>query len=239
LGETQQNHCINYPYGYNPHPNPLPRRGKLYAFTLAEVLITLVIIGVIAAITVPTLMNKTNNQEYVSKLKKAYSTLSQATNSIIAEEGSPKGEDSWAATSESMFNQYKKRLLNARECGTETGCINQGQYKTLYGTPNINLDLHTNDYRLILADGTQVNFAAQSTVCENENAGGTGSNNVCAWIHVDTNGARKPNVIGRDVFVFVLKKNGLYPAGCDSGECPADPGWVCTCRVLREGAMNY
>ena len=45
-------------------------------FTLAEVLITLVIIGVIASMTIPTLMNKTNKQEYVSRLKKAYSTLS-------------------------------------------------------------------------------------------------------------------------------------------------------------------
>ena len=56
-------------------------------FTIAEVLITLVIIGVIAAMTIPTLMNNTNKQEYVSKLKKAYATLSQATNRIIADEG--------------------------------------------------------------------------------------------------------------------------------------------------------
>ena len=43
---------------------------KLKAFTLAEVLITLVIIGVIAAMTISTLMNNTNNQELVSRLKK-------------------------------------------------------------------------------------------------------------------------------------------------------------------------
>ena len=66
-------------------------------FTLAEVLITLVIIGFIAAMTIPTLINKTNNQEYVSKLKKAYSTLSQATNRIITEEGNPRGDiGGWA-----------------------------------------------------------------------------------------------------------------------------------------------
>ena len=66
-------------------------------FTLAEVLITLVIIGVIAAMTIPTLMNNTNKQEYVSKLKKAYSTLSQATNRIITEEGNPRGDiGGWA-----------------------------------------------------------------------------------------------------------------------------------------------
>ena len=52
-------------------------------FTLAEVLITLVIVGIIAAMTIPTLINKTNNQEYVSRLKKTYSTMAQATNRLF------------------------------------------------------------------------------------------------------------------------------------------------------------
>ena len=54
------------------------------AFTLAEVLIALVIIGIIAALTVPTLMHKVEKQGYVSGLKKAYSILNNATNMIIA-----------------------------------------------------------------------------------------------------------------------------------------------------------
>ncbi|MDD3238143.1 MAG: type II secretion system protein [Candidatus Gastranaerophilales bacterium] len=48
------------------------------AFTLAEVLITLVIIGVIAAMTIPSLLNNTNKQETITSLKKSYSVLSQA-----------------------------------------------------------------------------------------------------------------------------------------------------------------
>ena len=51
---------------------------RKFAFTLSEVLITLVIIGIIAAITIPTLMNNTNGQEYRSALKKAISQLNQA-----------------------------------------------------------------------------------------------------------------------------------------------------------------
>ena len=60
---------------------------KRKAFTLAEVLITLVIIGVIAAITIPSLINKTNEQETVVAVKKAYSILSQAYQRIVAENG--------------------------------------------------------------------------------------------------------------------------------------------------------
>ena len=83
-------------------------------------MITLVIIGVIAAITVPTLINKTNNQEYVSKLKKTYSTLAQATNQIIAEEGSPK--NGWVSSGDNIYKLYKKHLKNVKDCGTGTGC---------------------------------------------------------------------------------------------------------------------
>ena len=53
-------------------------------FTLAEVLIALVIIGVIAAITIPPLMNKTNEQYTVVAVKKAYFILSQAYQRVVA-----------------------------------------------------------------------------------------------------------------------------------------------------------
>ena len=96
------------------------------AFTLAEILITLVIIGIIAAVTVPSLINKTQNQEYVSKLKKAYSTLSQATNLIIAEEGTPNAsKGGWADNSRNIYEMYKKYLINAKDCGRENGCFEQ------------------------------------------------------------------------------------------------------------------
>lgn len=51
---------------------------KKGAFTLAEVLITLGIIGIVAAMTIPTLLANTRSQQYRSRFKKAVSTLSQA-----------------------------------------------------------------------------------------------------------------------------------------------------------------
>ena len=47
-------------------------------FTLAEVLITLGIIGVVAAMTIPTLIQITNSVKFASQFKKSVSTLSQA-----------------------------------------------------------------------------------------------------------------------------------------------------------------
>ena len=60
---------------------------KKLGFTLAEVLITLVIIGVIAAMTVPTLMNNTQGQENKTAFKKAISSMNQALTMEYALEG--------------------------------------------------------------------------------------------------------------------------------------------------------
>ena len=51
---------------------------KRFGFTLAEVLITLGIIGVVAAMTIPTLIANTNSAKFRSQFKKTLSTLNQA-----------------------------------------------------------------------------------------------------------------------------------------------------------------
>ena len=56
-------------------------------FTLAETLITLVIIGVVAALTVPTMIIKYQKEQTVTRLKKTYSALSQTTARAIADYG--------------------------------------------------------------------------------------------------------------------------------------------------------
>ena len=95
--------------------------------------------------------------------------------------------------------------------------------------------------KLVLADGVQISFymndSEEARTCT-ESLNGT--NNQCAMIFTDINGAKKPNVIGRDVFWFVLKENRLEPRGCDYDFCTNEGiGLGCACKVLREGAMNY
>ena len=224
-----------------------------YAFTLSEVLIALTVIGVIAAITVPALIQNTQKQEYVSALKKTYSTLSQATNMIIAENGSPKcideegNETGWACTADDVYNMYKKYLNNVKECGMDKGCVNQLEnqtagYNFLHGGKNSNNYGKNNMRRLVLADGIQIMFGTENKNCSLDK---DGSSKFCVSIFADINGFKKPNTYGRDVFLFVLKEKGLYPAGCDTNEedeyCTdsSRAGDACTCKVLREGAMNY
>jgi len=83
------------------------------AFTPAEVLITLVIIGVVAALTIPTAVNNYRKQQYVQALKKTYSVVfAQATNRIIAERGAAQN---WVTTAEDVYNIYKKYLNVAKD----------------------------------------------------------------------------------------------------------------------------
>ena len=66
---------------------PRPAEGSKVGFTLAEVLITLGIIGVVAAMTIPVLLANTTSQKYRSKFKKTISTLSQAARMSDAQYG--------------------------------------------------------------------------------------------------------------------------------------------------------
>ena len=215
-------------------------------FTLAEVLITLAIIGVIGALTVPALIQNTQKQEYVSALKKAYSTLSQVTQQIITDEGSAA---EWEST-DNIYTKYKEKLNTIKECGTGAGCWPQSSdYKYLNGSAAGGWDIENSQRcgKIILADGASIAFAYNTAEC-NSNWDNGGLQNFCGRIYIDVNGAKKPNQIGRDVFFFGIKKTGIYPAGVDgaadrtcstSNAAGGKFGEGCAARVLSEGAMNY
>ena len=211
-------------------------------FTLAEVLITLVIIGVIGALTVPALIQNTQKQEYVSALKKAYSTLSQATQQIITEEGSPKCDDGgWACTTEQIFDLYKKYIMNIKDCGTGQGCFSDGDYRDLNGYTFKMTGYGSAYHKMILSDGVSVML--DDNVFTDCSQNWYGSENNCVHFFVDINGAKGPNTRGRDLFYFGLTPNGLVPWGCSGGWCNGEmdngSGHGCACKVLTEGAMNY
>lgn len=63
------------------------QRGENYGFTLAEVLLVLSVIGVVAALTIPTLIQKVNDDQYKVKWKKTYSVVSQIGTSLFSEYG--------------------------------------------------------------------------------------------------------------------------------------------------------
>ena len=161
-------------------------------FTLAEALITLVIIGVIAALTIPSILINTEQNEYRSALKKALSILNQVIELNIALEGygpietvdmtSPDDEDS-------LYNFFRKRMnvLSTSESFDLGGTANY----TFFTVDGMRYEFPTT---IKIQGGT---FATNNGHCgtpdePSEDMSGTEREAPCVII-VDVNGQRKPN----------------------------------------------
>ena len=176
-----------------------PRR---VAFTLAEVLITLGIIGVVAAMTLPALVQNYKERSRVVALQKAYSILSQAYQRIILEDGTP---DIWLSedgagevNAQIVAEKFKPYLKVIKDCGFESGCFKDGVLKTLNGLDYNNYNQITTEYKMILADGTALIFYGSNT--SGFSYGRLGN------IKIDIDGMNGENTFGKDVFLFEISK---------------------------------
>ena len=213
------------------------------AFTLAEVLISLVIIGVIAAITMPTLSNSYNDRMYVSALKKNFSVLSNAFN--MAKKFEYNDYEDWAhsdSNTQAIYENYlhiKKYLNVIRECKDTTGCWSED----ITAAPDGDIadsanekGIGSNIVTFTLNDGTNVclDYWSQS---DTKSKFGVSQYLIGSplSIWVDVNGDRKPNKMGRDVFAFILTERGLVPAGVnnDCEKCKIT-GYDCAAKYIRK-----
>ncbi len=178
------------------------RRAPRSAFTLAEVLITLGIIGVVAAITIPGLMATYQKKQTVARLKKAYSIVQQAVRLSQDENGEV---DSWDTklNGSQFFHKYIANYVKYQNEYTSAELKNlaprtllngQAYYGTTYTT--------TGSSHFTLLDGSMITM--------NLNSG----NEQGLWVGIDVNGLSKPNQIGKDTFLFFFSSQyGLRPLG--------------------------
>ena len=220
-----------------------------FAFTLAEVLITLTIIGVIAALTIPNLMQKYQEHATVNKVKKFYSTLTRSYTQAIKENGMP--DDEWGLTGtdeasakkvyEILFKPYFKI---AKDCGTNNNgnCIDSSGFKTRKSGEFIKNDppvATTKGYKILLSDGSAVYWYVSTTKIP--------------VVRIDMNGSKIPNQLGVDIFQFVVPekttKERMEPEGLPSysakvsfdNNCAKSThqGWGCAAWVVYKGNMDY
>lgn len=178
---------------------------KKIGFTLAEVLVTLGIIGVVSAMTVPSLMQNYQRQSYVTQLHKVYNEISQAAMTMMNDHNAlnlsetPLNESNNTAAKDFL----KKYFRIVQDCGKNITPCFANDYKTLNGTN------FTNWKPLIDNKSDCVVAAAGYSMCMDKGIGDTSEEfNGNTYFWVDINGQKGPNVLGRDFFYFELYSDG-------------------------------
>ena len=166
------------------------------AFTLAEVLITLGIIGVVAALTMPTLIQNHKRQENITRLKKVYSILQQDVELAKVENGDIENWD-WNLNLNDFVETYLlKDLKIIKNCKNSTGCWNtKDAIYSISGNTVIDNMKGTQYYKVQLADGSYIAFIKQD--------------NNHLHFYADTNGNKQPDRYGADCYIMTFSK-GSY-----------------------------
>lgn len=180
---------------------------KKHAFTLAEVLITLGIIGVVAAITIPILYNNYLKNQTVTRLQKAYSVIYEA---IRLSENDNGPTNTWSyptidsdyASELLWFNTYLKPYMKYTR-------ISEQDYGGIY--PRVLVSL---------LDGTEISFWYEYTLMHV-----FVFTDGCNW-DAASNKCQRKEIGGKNYFTFIIKSTALTNAFC-----PYDSHTMCSDQV--------
>lgn len=213
------------------------------AFTMAEVLITLGIVGIIAAMTLPSVINNIRNKQLETQFKKAYSVISQALLLMKETEGIEITGDNYTS-GHNFIPIFKKYFIRYNPCEDGSRCavvqVRRNEYKTYNNLKTI--------YEGYMDDASAI-FGADMDVYVN---GFTSSSTYGFMIFIDINGVgKKPNRWGHDLFSFQVKNSVIVPVGlegtaiendsnltpekfCNINSTSNRNGFTCSARAISE-----
>ena len=202
----------------------MKKQQKLNAFTLAETLITLMVIGVIAVVTIPALKDHSDEVKYVTAIKKAYSSVSSATAAIEAKKSDAYFWNFMAPQTIDWYKETVNSIPNPDPSHTSWPIIDFNGTNDDTFTPS-----------LWTADGMAWMFRDPGSGMPGSRGG---------WIVVDTNGAKQPNTRGIDIHAFLVGHTtgnpaafGVYAAG---DGCNAPNGdYACTAYAIVNEKMPW
>ncbi len=226
---------------------------------MAEVLITLGVIGIVAAITIPIIISSYRRIAYPTQLKAIYSKLLVAQKTINDEYGTPDtwrfyqytdgNEDNYTLE---IINRYATQLsadyrgniyFNPDKMGAPSSAL------MLNGKPAKNIpDFYTVSYiysyghMLVMKNGATINIRfAQAP--SGGNHWSLMLNHIYAVFIIDINGLSKPNIVGRDIFMFNLVggNNSIIPYLDNTTDCNKQgAGLSCSRKLIKDDwRMNY
>lgn len=210
------------------------------AFTLAEVFITLAIIGVVAAMTMPVIVNNIQKQQFVSKYKKVYSILAQIYERARTDNsGYFEGQFGSGKDYVDLFSKYANVIETCSgDQYSATNACYMFSYRHLDNSYGLQAAPRCSAF-VKLSDGAVIGVNAISLKCigDNELKSAIG----CVRMRVDLNGQKKPNTVGYDVFDFYFTKDGVLPCGHEkthSSETQAD-GFGRGMTILRTSKITW
>jgi len=218
------------------------------AFTLAEVLIVIGILGIVAEMTIPTLYNDYLMSRYYSMFMKGYTDLSQVIESLVLENGDMASAISSYGTLTDAISSKVNVTLFCPAGTMEERCMP-------YNSTAIDGTSLPEGYfagnRLSLLNGEAIYINDFDNTC---NGSDNSITKVCASIMIDTNGVTEPNRLGRDLFYFDVTSNKLVAIGnqgtnqawtptwtwyCNPKITDPNSGIACAGRLLQQGKMDY
>lgn len=223
-------------------------------FTLAEVLITLGIIGIVAAMTIPTLIENQRNKEFEVQLKKVYSELNQVAKLYLEENEEPI-PTAIANRRDSMHKillKYIKgttvidtNIWNSKDEEGNSTFENYAKYTTLGGQ---------HAQQICDISGVRSDLSGRAYYYNDSPKSGDNGPLIC----VDLNGSKRPNISGIDYFIFIFTVDGtVIPMGEDHQNnaygnstganfaykfsdkpCPNSFGWTCAYYAIKDISPN-
>ena len=207
------------------------------AFTLAEVLVTLGIIGVVSALTVPTLVGNYQKKTYITKLHKVYNGIQQAAVRYKNDKNAVNLREARLTSQAEIKNFLHNNFKVVADCGSvvKDPCFSATYYDLNGGLHNTN-DSWGAASSVLLADGTGIilDYPAYYTQTVD------GVTSYHGHMIIDVNGPQGPNIGGRDIFLAEFYDDGSIDVEGATPECKSKG--VCTGKKsiedIRESYYN-
>jgi prepilin-type N-terminal cleavage/methylation domain-containing protein len=183
---------------------------KRPAFTLAEILIVIGVVGIIAAITLPTLIQRAREKATIAKVKETYSILTQAYKHAEEEYGTPEG---WYTGTGGMYDQQshidmatpmKKFMKLSADCVGKTE-----EYTATHCNSTNYISKSYSSVKLL--NGVSVVFRTWAGAC-NWSYASKYKSNTCGSITIFLE-PDKTVKTGENQFAFYLTREGIVPYG--------------------------
>ena len=218
-------------------------------FTLAEVLVTLVVLGIVAAIVIPTVIQNTQQAEYKSALKENNAVLSGALLRLTTNNsGSLAGTFTGATDFKNKLSAYLNVAKDCNGSGLGSCWASSTSYMNHAGYISTDQSFNAwNEPTILLSNGVSVHFdygngqpSWGSTSCNTTWGGNFIPGNACISLDVDINGLKGPNIVGVDTFIFIVSNTGvLIPFGSSSTTGAWNPATDCTPTGTGYGCAAY